>query len=83
MFRDSYGLTGLGIMLVMILLVILLFGPFVWWGIKGNIAKCEQLDGSQYTHEWGLYTGCRVQRDDGMWVSIDDFYAPDYFITLE
>ena len=75
----KYDCLFIAVLIVFILVV--LASPALT--IQGEITKCEQLDNTSIPHEWSFCTGCRVQRPEGMWVGVDDWYSPEYIISVD
>lgn len=83
MFVDEYGLTAFGGLIATLLVLFLLTTPFIAWSVAGEIYKCRQMDSTNISHEWSIWTGCRVQRPNGMWTHIDDYYTLEHLYIGE
>ena len=76
MFRNMYveeiAIAVLGLLLIGVLLFLCVGVPIIH--VRTEQYKCAQLDSTSIPHEWKLWLGCRVQRPNGMWTHVDDYY---------
>jgi len=78
-FQDSYGLTGWGLALIMLIVAISLVAVIVGGTIASEFGFCNtnQALMPNVDFQWVFWGGCLLKSPDGMWVNASDYLSVD------
>lgn len=72
--RDHYGVTGLGMLIILVGALVVIVGGCVAGINYSERIGCEKQSALMHTdHDYGLWTGCLVRSDDGRWVPLENY----------
>lgn len=72
---DDFSEIVVPTIVTVIVAVILVFLIATIVTIPFNLQECALYDGTDVPHKWLLFGGCKVQLDNDLWVSVDDYFV--------